>query len=342
MAFLILTMISLLTEDVSAVPKSGNALKNQIERTGLRVLEKHESRQIRTEQEREWKGIQHSHDELQPIRQSPHDPIDDSKRVLALMIMAHHRNSNKTRMERIPDVLYRVIFEYSDHNEIRTLFRMFSSSEDSKCALGLESYEVMHKQYASRDAKVRYFRRLMNRPNNQYMHMSSNAYGRVLGLRSSSIQYIWWFRTWNENISFPEIQHPLNWQAVGELTNLRILEFRGVNIPVSMSDLQALPDSLTDLDISDNIWTTTAGDVDLSLLRRPLERFWAAGCQGMNGSLNLDAPYSNLRYLDVADTQLYLQVDPVPRLPPSLRQVRPVLILELLDQEGIQLPHSPS
>ena len=133
---------------------------------------------------RERQGIKQLHGELQPIQQSPHYPIDDSKRVLALMIMAQRKDSNKTRLERIPDVLYRIVFEYSDHNEIRTLFRMFSSSEDSKCALGLERNEVMHEKYASREAKVRYLKRLMNRPGSQCMelvHHQSNLFG-CLGL----------------------------------------------------------------------------------------------------------------------------------------------------------------
>ena len=85
------------------------------------------------------------------------NPLDDPQRALVLMLMAQERIPPK---ERIPEELHPVICEYSDYNEILTLFRMFPSPEDKSEVFGFESYEALNRRYQSRASKKAYLERL--------------------------------------------------------------------------------------------------------------------------------------------------------------------------------------
>ena len=83
------------------------------------------------------------------------NPIDDSQRVSALVMMAQQ---NISRRLRIPNELHEVIHRYADYNEIRTLFRILTSPEDRKGVLGFETHGEMHREYPTKSEKVRYLK----------------------------------------------------------------------------------------------------------------------------------------------------------------------------------------
>ena len=88
-----------------------------------------------------------------------------------------------------------------------------------------------------------------------------------------------------------------------------------------MDDIRTLPNTLRELEIGLNSWTTASGHVDLSLLPRGLTVFQASRCRGMNGVLRFDAPNSSLVSLYMGTTDVRPEIDSSTQLPPSLYDV---------------------
>lgn len=121
--------------------------------------------------------------------------------------------------------------------------------------------------------------------------------------------------------TFPRNQNAIVWEGVAELGHLEVLDLYKCKIAVSMDDIQKLSQSVKSVTINHNFWTTTTGNVDLSLLPTNLERFSASACKEMNGKLKWHAPHSNLVDLSLGYTALHLEMDPTAKLPPSLKHI---------------------
>ena len=251
-----------------------------------------------------------------PCRALATDPIDDPQRVAALVMMAQRRIS---RHLRIPEELQRLIHEYSDHNEIRALFRMLPSTRDRMEAFGFESYEAMHLRYPTKKDKVNYFNEVKAQILKGMKERPQIVVSLVFDREDNFIQNIWMGQQ-RSHFNNP-VKLDFNWDAVAELAFLEVVCVNGLNINLSMEDIQKLPASVKQLQINDNHWTTANGDVDLDLLPRQVKVFSANGCQGMTGALKLHAPCSNLVALRVRDTDLYLHIGRNTQLPRFLGMI---------------------
>ena len=271
--------------------------------------------------------------EIRPVQLLPTDPIDDSHRVSALLMIAQRRLAERMR---ISNDLHRVIHQYADYNEIRTLYRMFPLLRDRMRIFGFESYEAMHRRYQTRASKISYIQSLRRRSRTQEVvevtFDQNQRFIKTLKIRRVALPF-----ADNHHLAF-------NWDAVAELAHLTYLQLSGLGIEVSMNDIRNLPDSLKILEIRANYWMskTAQGDVDLSLLPRELESFSASGCRGLNGTLKLDAPDSKVVSLAFSDTDLRMGVDCIIDLPPSLKRIfAPPTVdastVQLLEENGVRV-----
>ena len=313
MALRSVVIVAFMSVHVLESVDSGHALSHQLQRTSLGRLEKRASQDIHQNEEKERRTINVREMRSRPAQEVLGDPIDDSQRVSALVMMAQQRIPQNLR---IPDELHEIIHQYSDHHEIRTLFHTLNSPVDRVKVFGFQGYEAMHKRYRTKAWKVAYlsawerecsfnslgiFTKIQFDPHDVCIHTYS----------------IWVYK----NLAVPVNQNGFNWDAVAELTNLKELSLMKLDIAISMDDIQKVPGSLRELGIRKNIWTTISGDVDVGLLPRGLQRFNAICCRGMNGTLKLDAPDSNLRFLGFTGTDLRLQIESSSKLPPSLKAI---------------------
>lgn len=247
------------------------------------------------------------------------DPIDDPKRVSALTLMAQQ---NLEKRLQLSQELIRIIHHYSAYNGIQALFQMFPSHKDRESILGFKSYDLMHQRYPTKPAKVSY---LMELSHCQAQGECTQIDTRIMfDQKDFFIEYLQIRRIAGKvpkDTYLNGTPMAFNWDAVADLAYLEVLELDGLNIEISMDDLQKLPDSVRSIGIFDNVWTTKSGDVDLGLLPRGLEVFAASGCRGMNGTLKFDAPHSKLVEVAVKKANLHLHVDSTTQLPPSLKYV---------------------
>ena len=128
-------------------------------------------------QEKEGKErflITEMEDIIKPIPKLQTDPVDDSQSISKLVLMAQQRLSP---ILRIPGVLCKEIHEYFDYNEIRTLFRMFTSPEDRLEVFGFASYEALHHVKQTKAAKVDY---LQKWGIHRSMHRSRSCWGQMI------------------------------------------------------------------------------------------------------------------------------------------------------------------
>lgn len=267
--------------------------------------------------------IKEMEDIIKPIPKLPTDPVDDSQSILKLVLMAQQRLSPTLR---IPSVLCKEIHEYSDHNEIRTLFQMFTSPEDRLEVFGFASYEALHRVKQTKAAKAEY---LQKWGIHQSMHRSRSCWGKMIMtvIFDDEDQFITDITMGICGFGtgvFDAVKKKkliFNWDALADLVHLKELILSGLELVVSMDDIQKLPDSLRRLEINHNHWTTASGDVDLSLLPSGLINFSANSCRGMNGTLKLDAQHSSLTNLQVRETELKMQLNLEETLPSSLKTI---------------------
>ena len=253
--------------------------------------------------------------------------VGDSHRVCARFMLAQQRHNNPKL--RIPVELTKIIHQYSDYNEIRTLFQILTSPKDRKEILGFTSYVQMHLYLPSRADKIAHLKKgLKTRllPSLEYDPESDNE---------SDSEDVWQDHV--NTIGFGDQDvfiHRLgfqsnlpngsaisfNWDALTQLTQLEELTITNLDMSISMDDIRKLPKSLRVLSIRGNVWSDPSGDVDLGLLPLGLEVFEADSCRGMNGILGLNAPYSNLVKLDLRDTALQPRLCSEADLPRSLEE----------------------
>lgn len=278
-------------------------------------------------------GDEDSKANINPQPEFDQNPIEDARRSSALLMMAQQ---NMPEELVIPTDLQQEILQYSDYNEIRSLFKLFTSSDDRSGALGYEHYEQIHHRYPARADKLKYLKRLGKRRPILEIGDSLNptitfdAQNKFIEGISISKHY------------FDESPHAINWDAVASLKHLEVLQLNHMKITVSMEDIRKLPDSVKVLEIRGNSWTNTTGNVDLRLLPQGVKVFAADHCKGMNGSLKMHAPSSNLEHLSVGNTDLCLHVEWNTEVPPSLQSlVRPrnwhIGSIQFLKAKGIRV-----
>ena len=258
------------------------------------------------------------------------DPIDDSQRVSALVMMAQQ---NIPRRLRIPNELHQAIHEYSDYNEIRTLFRILTSSEDRKGVLGFESYGEMHQEYPTKLDKVRYLKHFRQFRDGEEKEDNESDEDNAwfdpqtikFGSNGDHNQFIIGIN-WTPVVTVPYGAYPshdpksINWRAIGGLKHLRYLRLDYLKLNVSMHDISSLPDSLRLMGIRRCAWTESSGNVDVSLFPPGLREFHGCECEGMTGSLNLAAPSSNLTDLRLEETEIQ-DVSGLHAMPPSFESL---------------------
>lgn len=314
-----LTIFTLMVDYVVKAAESGSALTKVEYRplalqSPIEFCETRDRHWINGDEIRARLTIKDSQGDTRPIQVT--DPMEDSKRVTMLVLLAQRTGKLGDPRLRLPDVLHRVIHEYHDHNEIRALFQMFTSPVDRKAAFGFESYKAMGRRYPTRAGKVAFLKKMII--------MGCGPMGKTelvteiqFDQSDSFIRNIYISKSL---IFDPDCRYSLNWNAVAEIAHLQVLRLNKLGINVSLDDIKKLPDSLKTLEIMDSLWTTVPGDLDLSLLPAGLTRFNAAGCQGMNGTLKLDVR-TDLVDLIVKDTDLHLRLDSTSVLPPSLNMM---------------------
>ena len=241
--------------------------------------------------------------------------VDDSHRTFAwFMLPQQIQNIPKLR---IPSELTEIIHQYSDCNDIRTLFQILTSPGDRRKVFGFTSYVQMHRYLPSRMAKVAHLKKGLGI---RFWDLISGGTGSDPGGEPANgvafdhqdvfIQQLWFWNTGGRNVRAPNV---FNWDAMAKLTHLEELQLGYLGMSISMDDIQKLPKSLKKLNIMGNIWTAPSGDVHLGMLPRGLEEFSAFNCRGMNENLIFDAPHSNLYRLDLRETDLQPQLNAVLR-----------------------------
>lgn len=252
--------------------------------------------------------ISNLRENMKPIRQL----VDDCQRVSAQLLMAQKQIEDRIQ---IPNVLHRIIHEYSDHNEIRILFRIFMAREDRAAILGFMSYEEMHQEFPTTTGKMMHL---------QVLRQGGDLFRGQPYLLSSKITFDQQ-RHFITGISIRQtngakrFEDKFNWGAVADLRHLEVLRLKELGMYVSMRDIRRMPTSLKVLEICGNIWTGEHGVVDLSLLPPALREFNAIGCSGMYDVLKLDAPNSCLELVAVKLTDLVVQLLSEMNVPPKLR-----------------------
>ena len=269
--------------------------------------------------------------------------VDDSHRVCARFMLAHQRH-NIPKL-RIPAELYEIIHQYFDYNDIRTLFQIRTSPQDRQTVFGFTSYVKMHRYLPSRAAKVTHLKDLKgdwvigwnldSDAESDTDGETDPANGVKFDDQDVFIRKLWF---WNRGPN-----SVLNWEVIAKLTHLKELRIGYLDMSISMEDIRKLPQSLKVLDIRGNIWTTAAGDVDLSLLPRGLEKFVADNCQGMHGILEFDAPESNLTELSLRECNLQPRLRSETNIPPSLKRFQAppgfkgYVILRVMEERDIEI-----
>ena len=241
------------------------------------------------------------------------EPVDDSHRVCARFMLAQQKQ-NKPKLQ-IPAELIEIIHQYSDYNEIRTLFQIMTSPEDRQKVFGFTSYVQMHRYLPSTADKVAYLKKGLGEGTLHGVFGKANKI--TFDDQNVFIQKLWFVSDASGRSA--RASDVFNWDAIGELQHLEELMLGNLGMSISMDDIQKLPKSLKNLDIRGNIWTTPSGDVDLSLLPRGLEEFSAVACQGMSGFLKFNAPDSNLVQLLLRFTTLQPQLCSEANIPRSLK-----------------------
>ena len=259
--------------------------------------------------------------------------VDDSHRVCARLMLAQQKQN--IPKQQIPAELIEIIHQYSDYNEIRTLFHILTSPEDREKVFEFTSYVQMDRYLPSRADKVAHLRRRLGRGK---LHDANKI---TFDDQDVFIQKLWFVSDVSDR--FARAPNTFNWDAMGKLQHLEELMLGNLGTAISMEDIRKLPKSLKNLDILANMWTEPSGDVDLSLLPCGLEEFSATNCRGMNGILKFDAPNSNLVELLLRNTNLQPRLSSEANIPRSLKTLVPPLgfvnspILQVMDEKDIKV-----
>lgn len=269
------------------------------------------------------------------IRQFDPFPIFDARRASAFIMMAQQYIPKL----RIDEELHQIIVEFSGHNEIRALFRMFTTSQDTMNAFGFPTYEAMHQQYPMREDKVQYLTDFKHRWDGITGMLKTTI---IFGLRGRFIREI----RIRKIIWFDEHQCAFNWDAITEFVHLAVLELAYLKISVSFENIERLPTSLRVLNLDGNVGTSSMSDGSLHALPVGLRRFSMDNCNDMNWVLQLDAPHSNLKILKLWATNIRLHVHGEDELPRMLKfaslpvnvDVAIIQILKKLGVRAFQIP----
>ena len=68
-------------------------------------------------------------------------PADDPLKEMRLFLLTQQNASTLA----IPNDVLHIIGEYSDYNEIKSLFRILTTSQDRQRVIGFDSYQEMNK-----------------------------------------------------------------------------------------------------------------------------------------------------------------------------------------------------
>lgn len=226
----------------------------------------------------------------------------DSQRVRALVIIAQQSMPNALRFS---GELHQIIHQYSDHNEIRTLFPVLKSPEGRKEAFTIESYEATHRRYWFGARKAKYLKTLGIRSICDTLRgpepHAKMWFKIILHQNNGSIQKIE-----VGGYLFPEEDDQAFSQdaRVGQ-ASLEALKLMYHGSDVSMIGIRKFPDTLRSLEIDSWYWSDSPDDVDLRLRPRRLQALAAANCQGRNGTLV---------QLQVVDPGIRVHVDSIVQL----------------------------
>lgn len=277
---------------------------------------------------------------LLEIQTAPRPNYDVEGPMIDFLVSVSQRDSTRNSA----DSLSRLVHEFSDTDDIRTLFRTLTSAEDRKRVLGFESHHEMDERYPSQVSKVAYLKTLL-RWTDGCAESGDDGSAITFDDSDNFIVGILWDEFWNGTVQEPERDpRDIYWPAVTKLTRLQSLSLKHLDLRIGYDDLAYLPPSLVVLDITGNSWTEASGDVDLSMLPQALKGFSADYCLGMTGSLKLAAPLSMLRSLDLMGNELEGITDLIPP-PPCLTNIRlsirpidiPQSTLMFLKSQHIQL-----
>ena len=209
--------------------------------------------------------------------------------------------------QRLPLEICQIIEEYSDKNELKALFRLLTTPKDRIAVIGFESYQEMHKILPLRVSKVDYLKALTRKTGPGFVFDATET--SVVEIHPLIDQFVLAYldnQDWNgTHKDQHNYSNALNWNVFHVFSHLHTVSFNGLNLQISMDDLAKLPPSLRRLDIGGNVWTQASGDIDLNQMPIGLESFRATGCLGINGSLKLFAPRSNLRTVALMNNDLY-------------------------------------
>ena len=295
-------------------------------------------------QEKEHIMMKHLEDKMRPIEAFRTDPVDDSQRASALFLLAQQ---SMPRELRLPADLYEAIHQYSDYNEIRTLFRLLTFHDVRKQVFGFENYAELHREYRSKMAKMMYLKAFKSRSVpvtfvNLEIKITFDEDNVII--KRLDIKII---LGENNDVSMDDVLRfveedrcVFNWDEMKNFKHLEKLTLSGMGIQISMDAIYNLPDSIKSLMIVDSL--SFVGDVDLSLLPRGLVQFAAMSCPGFTGSLKLHAPDSKLIYLGLGGADLNVQFDSETKLPPSLRAFETTrnidpLAIAFLVERGVEI-----
>ena len=242
-------------------------------------------------------------------------PADDPLKEMRLFLLTQQNASTLG----IPNDVLQIIGEYSDYNEIKTLFRILTTSEDRKRVIGFEYYQKMDKEYPSRISKMQYLRNV-NRGFEVDVDGWSN-FAFTFDATQTFIQEICLDSFWNgSEVKVEKNPATINWEAFQGFKQLRYLSLQELNLTVSIDDIAKLPDTLIGLKLSGNTWSYPSGDLNLNLLPQNLQHLWVDYCFGMDGLLRFTAPHSQLKELSIIGVEIDDIIDLYPP-PPYLKQI---------------------
>ena len=94
---------------------------------------------------------------LQPPSVPIDVPNDEIAKRMSLFLMAQKRKDETGQC--LPNVLYPIISQFADHNDISNLYHILRSPKDRKRVLGFTSYHEMHQQLPSKRSKMEYLKK---------------------------------------------------------------------------------------------------------------------------------------------------------------------------------------
>ena len=94
---------------------------------------------------------------LQPPSLPIEVSIDETAKRMSLFLMAQKRKDETNQC--LPNVLYQIISEFADHNDISNLYHILRSPEDRKRVLGFTSYHEMNQELPSKRSKMEYLKK---------------------------------------------------------------------------------------------------------------------------------------------------------------------------------------